>query len=120
MSPTTVHICTACERPVVVGRSTNQNKVAMRASTSVVFALGRRCCTLTACHWPSHASDDIDLREMFEFAHLKLTVSGRPSKHTHTCAQCSHASVGLAQARPNKHKAICKLEVQKGHKHPIC
>ena len=23
------------------------------------------------------------------------------SKHTHTRAQCSHASVGLAQARPN-------------------
>ena len=24
------------------------------------------------------------------------------SKHTHACAQCSPASVGLAQARPNK------------------
>ena len=24
------------------------------------------------------------------------------NKHTHTHAQCSHASVGLAQARPNK------------------
>ena len=23
------------------------------------------------------------------------------SKHTYTCAQCSHASVGLAQTRPN-------------------
>ena len=52
---------------------------------------------------------DIDLREIFECAHLKFTVSGRSkqaskqaSKHTHTCAQCSHASVGLAQARPNQ------------------
>ena len=51
---------------------------------------------------------DIDLREIFEYAHLKFTVSGRSmakakqaSKHTHTRAQCSHASVGLAQARPN-------------------
>ena len=34
----------------------------------------------------------------------KFMVSGRSkqtNKHTHTRAQCSHASVGLAQARPN-------------------
>ena len=36
----------------------------------------------------------------FKHAHLKFPVSGW-SKHTHTCAQCSHASVGLAQARLN-------------------
>ena len=30
------------------------------------------------------------------------------SKHTHTRAQCSNASVGLTQARPNKlHKVTC-------------
>ena len=43
-------------------------------------------------------------REIFECAHLKFTVSGRSkqtNKHTHTSAQCSHASVGLTQARPN-------------------
>ena len=43
-------------------------------------------------------------REIFEHAHLKLTVSGRSKQtsiDTHTLPQCSHASVGLAQARPN-------------------
>ena len=37
-------------------------------------------------------------------AHLKFMVSGRSkqtSKHTHARVQCSHASVVLAQARPN-------------------
>ena len=27
-------------------------------------------------------------------------ASKQASKHTHACAQCSNASVGLAQARP--------------------
>ena len=54
-------------------------------------------------HWPSHASCNhkIDLREIFECAHLKSTASGpskKGSKHTHTRVQCRHASVGLAQA----------------------
>ena len=43
-------------------------------------------------------------REIFEHAHLKLTVSGQSKQtsiDTHTLPQCSHASVGLAQARPN-------------------
>ena len=49
----------------------------------------------------------MDDREIFECAHLKLTVdlSGRSkptNKHAHTRVQCSHASVGLAQARPNQ------------------
>ena len=30
-----------------------------------------------------------------------MAASKQASKHTHACAQCSHASVGLAQARPN-------------------
>ena len=55
-------------------------------------------CTVRP-HWPT-VLHDINLREIFEYAHLKFTVSGR-CKHTHTRAQCSHASVGLAQARPN-------------------
>ena len=53
----------------------------------------------------------VDLREIFEYAHLKFTVSGQSKQvrkqaskqasiDTHACAQCSHASVGLAQARP--------------------
>ena len=48
---------------------------------------------------------DFDIREIFECAHLKFMVSGRSiarqiDRHMH--AQCSHASVGLAQARPKK------------------
>ena len=40
-------------------------------------------------------------REIFECAHLKLTVSGRSKQASkHTLPQCSHASVGLAQACP--------------------
>ena len=37
--------------------------------------------------------------------------------HTHTSAQCSPASVGLAQARPNYH-AACKYTIQLAHTHP--
>ena len=57
-------------------------------------------------------TDDIGLREIFEHAHLKFTVSGlskQASKHTHACAQWSHASVGLAQARPNNCTEVVKL-----------
>ena len=47
-----------------------------------------------------HVGVDIQFhhREIFEFAHLKFTVSGRSKQtsiDTHTHAQCSHASVGL-------------------------
>ena len=53
---------------------------ATRASTSVVFALGPRPRTLTVA---LHAVTglrmlyDIDIREIFECAHLKFMVSGR-------------------------------------------
>ena len=70
---------------------------ATRASTSV-----GRCTLIVALRYR-----DIDLREIFECAHLKFPVSGRSKQayihmriDTHTRAQCSHASVGLAQARP--------------------
>ena len=49
---------------------------------------------------------------IFECAHLKFTVSGQSkstNKHTHTRAQCSHASVGLTQARPNKPSYLYRL-----------
>ena len=46
---------------------------------------------------------EIDLREIFECAHLKFTVYGRKQARTYvnTLPQCSLASVRLAQARPN-------------------
>ena len=40
------------------------------------------------------------LHEIFKYVHLKFTVYGL--KHTHNFRQCSHASVGLAEAHPNK------------------
>ena len=50
------------------------------------------------CHWLAFTCMTIiNLHEIFECAHL---VSGR-SKQTSIRAQCCHASVGLAQARPN-------------------
>ena len=51
---------------------------------------------------------EIDLHEIFECAHFKFTVYGHKHAttyirmYTHTLPQCSPASVGLAQARPNK------------------
>ena len=42
--------------------------------------------------------------EIFECADLKFAVSGQSKQtsiDTHTRAQCSHASVGLAQAKAN-------------------
>ena len=51
---------------------------ATRASTSVVFTPGPLRCTLTvALHRPSHQCfmHDFDIREIFECAHLKFTVS---------------------------------------------
>ena len=53
---------------------------ATRASTSVVFAPGPLCCTLTvALHRPSHQCfmHDFNIREIFECTHSKFTVSGR-------------------------------------------
>ena len=43
-------------------------------------------------------------REIFGCAHLNFTVSGRSKQASidiYTRVQCSHANVGLAQARPN-------------------
>ena len=55
---------------------------------------------------------EIDLREIFECTHLKFTVYGRKQAnkqaYTRARAQCSHASVGLAQARPNYARICCK------------
>ena len=81
---------------------------ATRASTSVIFAPCLRCCILMpSTSLASLASTcfmhNIDLHEIFECAHLNFTISGRSkdsSKHTHAHVQCSHASVGLTQARP--------------------
>ena len=45
----------------------------------------------------------VGLPEIFICAHLKFTVYGRKHAdiHTHNFRKCGHASVGLAQARPN-------------------
>ena len=48
---------------------------ATHASTPVVFTLGPRRCTLTVR--ALHCVHDIDIREIFECAHLKFPLSGR-------------------------------------------
>ena len=75
---TTIHIKLV---PPVSGllSSVQAQTSATRASTSVVFAPG-----FNILHY-------IDLREIFECAHLKFTVSGLSKhKYTHACAMQSH------------------------------
>ena len=85
---------------------------ATRTSTSVVFTPDPRRCTLTVALY-MYMLHDVDHREIFGCTRLKFTVSGwskqaskQASIDTHTCTQCSHASVGLAQARPNYNCSI--------------
>ena len=83
--------------------------VAMCVLTWVVFvpqASRRRCTPVVALHRHIITCTKLpcprtfSLHEIFKCVHLKFTVYGR--KHTYTqLPQCSHASVGLAQARPN-------------------
>ena len=51
--------------------------------------------------------------EMFESTHSKFMVSGRSKQQTnvdtHMCAQCSHACVGLIQARLNN--TVLKIDM---------
>ena len=77
----------------------------LRSGSSPSYSLSQlllSCLLKYTSAWTFHH------REIFECAYLKFTVSGRSKQtnqqtsiDTHTCAQCSHASVGLAQARPN-------------------
>ena len=108
--------CAVCEQPAVVchGPQLPCVRYSLRVSlTPTLRGLG------------DYPSPTIDPRmfspcEIFKHAHLKIMVYGskQASKHTHACAQCSHASVGLAQARSNEsllHYAVhgvtyvCKL-----------
>ena len=97
------------------GGSANFLAIVWKYPLSVVFAPGRQHCILTVVlHWLSHASctHDINLQEIFWL--LSFEIYGKWSvqtnqltnSHAHTCAQCSHASVGLThwQARPNYHR----------------
>ena len=80
----------------------------------------RTCSLAVALHTRSHGLGlaevhvGVDMtsnyHEIFKRTHLKFTVSGRSKQtnkrtsiDTHTLLQCSYASVGLTQARPNKH-----------------
>ena len=46
---------------------------------------------------------ELDLRniKIYMCSFIIYGIWPQASKHTHARAQCSHASVGLAQARPN-------------------
>ena len=75
----------------------------MCTSTSVISTPSNRRCTLAFRLHRRHTSSSIFVILKFQRAHLKFSVYGRKQTdiHTHARAQCSHASVGLAQARPN-------------------
>ena len=72
----------------------------MCTSTSVISTPGNRHCTLA---FRLHTASSIFVILKFKRTHLKFSVYGRKQTYRHTPAraQCSHASVGLAQARPN-------------------
>ena len=81
-------------------------------SLSFMATLQSGFCSVARCLLKYTSAWTFHHREIFKYAHLKFTVSGRSkptNKHTHTCAQCSHASVGLAQARPNYTDGLCML-----------
>ena len=62
---------------------------------------GNRRCTLVSSLQASPT--ELDLRNIKIYTH-SFKIYGiwpQASKHTHARAQCSHASVGLTQARPN-------------------
>ena len=69
--------------------------------TSVIWTPGNRRCSLA---FMLHTVSSIFVILKFKRAYLKFSVYGRKQTdiHTHTRVQWSHASVGLAQARPNK------------------
>ena len=78
-------------------------EVAMRAPTSVVFAPGHRHCTLTtALHLPSAWARSSKYWNSTALNLQYMAANKQASKHTHIRAQCSPASVGLAQAHPNE------------------
>ena len=66
---------------------------------------GNQRCTLVSSLQAS--ATELDLRNIkiytcsFKIYGIWPQTSKQASKHTHACAQCSHASVGLTQARPN-------------------
>ena len=67
-------------------------------------------------NWPSHTSRyrslwNIWMRSFKIYGKWSVQANKQASKHTHTHAQCSHASVGLTQARPN-YWAYTSLEKQ--------
>ena len=91
-------ICTVCEQSAFVCH--DPRLPCVHYSLRVSFTL-----TLRSGSSPSPTIDPrFSLCEILKHTHLKFTVWPQASKQasTHARAQCSHASVGLAQARPNK------------------
>jgi len=79
----------------------------MCTSTSVISTPGNQRCTLAFRLHGTPSSifirGPIFVILKFKRTHLKFSVYGhkQTDRHTHARAQCSHASVGLAQAHPN-------------------
>ena len=89
-----------------VRRYSDKGEVRYRGYLSRI-RYGCQCCTLAvAQHWPLQPSArGRSIFGKYLNAHLKFTVYGRKqaSMYVNTLPQCSLASVGLAQARPNKY-----------------
>ena len=51
----------------------------------------------------------LKLMRQFKIYSIWLQANQQTDRHTRAHAQCSPASVGLAQARPNQYTYLCKL-----------
>ena len=83
----------------------DKQEVRCRASLNLsCLHYGYQCCTLAVAQHCHASAWGRSIFGKYLNAHLKFTVYGRKQArlYTHTFAQCSPASVGLAQARPNK------------------
>ena len=104
-------ICThVCEQPALVCHGQQLPCVRRLCSSGFTpmlrsaVALHRRDSGLGISHARNYRGSRLfGLHEIFKCGHLKFIVYGhkQASRHTHNFRKCSHASVGLAQARPN-------------------
>ena len=85
-----------CEQPAVDGRS-----IAATTNKKVPYTLQLEASLLRLLmlHSGSSPAADVQFSENI-YVHLKFTVNGCKQTYTHFL-QCSSASVGLTQARPN-------------------
>ena len=99
-------IYTVCKQPAIDGRSvaavTNKKVLCVLKLEPSPLWLPMLCTGSPALPFTSHV--DVQFQEIFKHAIKKYGIWPQANKYiTNTLPQCSPASVGLAQARPNKH-----------------